>query len=141
MPIVEESIVIESPVANVFTYLADTSNWPYWTSEVVEVKQTSAGQVGVGTTFQGVDRIMGFTVAWTARIIEYEVNKKIAQVITSGNRLVEQHLTLKPVEGSTSFLYDMKTSGLPSFISPILQIIMRKGITRNLRRLKAILES
>ena len=69
---VEESIAIKRPIANVFAYLGEASNWPYWTSEVLKVKQASAGQVGVGTTFQGVDRTMGFKVAWASRISEYQ---------------------------------------------------------------------
>ena len=140
---VEESILIKRPVDSVFAYLADAGNWVYWTSEVLEAKQTSAGEFGVGTTFQGIDRIMGFRVSWTSIISEYEPNKKFSHVLTSGKNLVEQHLNFATVEGGTNFTfaYVLKSSGMPSFVNPILITIMRRGIRRNLRKLKVILES
>lgn len=140
---VEENIEIKRPVDKVFAYLMDARNWPYWTSSVLEVEQTSVGQIDVGTTFRGVDRIMGFRVAWLSRILEYEPNRKMSQSIISGTRLVEQHLTFDPIEGSTkfNFVYDMKRSGLPKFIEPIILRIMRRAIKKDLKKLKVILEA
>ncbi len=140
---VEESIVINHPVNEVFTYLTDARNWPYWTSSVLEAEQTSVGQMSVGTTFRGIDRIICFRVAWTSRIMEYELNRKMSHSIVSGTRVVEQHLTFDSIESGTkfNFVYDMKTSGLPKFIEPIMLRIMRRTIKKNLRKLKLILET
>lgn len=49
----EDSIVIGRPVDEVLQFVADTSNDPKWHTTVVEVRKTSAGPVGLGSTFEG----------------------------------------------------------------------------------------
>lgn len=140
---IEESVEIKRPVDKVFAYLMDAHNWPYWASSILEVEQTSVGQMGVGTTFRGVDRIMGRRMAWTSKIMEYEPNRKMGQNITSGNKLVEEHLTFDPVEDGTkfTFMYEWKAGGFPKLIAPIMLSIMRKQMKKNLSNLKGILEA
>lgn len=50
----EESIVIRRPLDTVFSFVADTTNDPRWHTTVVEGQRTSAGPVGLGTTFEGI---------------------------------------------------------------------------------------
>ena len=140
---VEENIEIKRPVDKVFAYLMDAHNWPYWNSSVLEAEQTSVGQIGIGTTFRGVDRMIGRRIAWVSKITEYELNRKMSQIITSGNNLVEQYLTFDPIEGGTKFgfVYDMKAGGFLKFIAPILLSTMRKAVKKNLSKLKVILEA
>jgi len=142
VPRVEEYVEIKRPVNRVFAYLTDEKNWPHWTSSVLEAEQTSVGQIGIGTTFRGVDQIMGHRIAWVSKITEYEPNRRMSHVLTSGNNLVEQHLTFNSIEGGTkfNFVYDMKAGGLLKFIAPILVITVRKAVKKNLNKLKAILE-
>ena len=49
----EDSIVIDRPVDEVLRFVADTSNDPKWHTTVVEVRKTSAGPIGLGSTFEG----------------------------------------------------------------------------------------
>jgi hypothetical protein len=50
----EDSIVVRRPIAQVFAFVANPANDWLWHTPVVEVRQTSLGPVGVGTTFAGI---------------------------------------------------------------------------------------
>jgi hypothetical protein len=54
MRIPEESIDIRRSVADVFAFVADTTNDPKWHTTVVEGRRVSAGPVALGTVFEGV---------------------------------------------------------------------------------------
>lgn len=45
------TIRIERPVADVFAFVADLENLPKWNHFVTDVRKTSVGSVGVGTTY------------------------------------------------------------------------------------------
>ncbi|WP_433199399.1 SRPBCC family protein [Nocardia sp. CA-107356] len=47
----ENTLTIERPIAAVFTYLAEFENIPRWNYAITETRKTSAGPVGVGTTY------------------------------------------------------------------------------------------
>ena len=53
-----QSVVINQPVERVFAFVSDFENDPPW-SGVTGVRRTSAGPLGVGTTFQLTRRLLG----------------------------------------------------------------------------------
>lgn len=140
---IEESIEIKRPVEQVFGYTTDAKSWPRWQSIIVEAEQTSPGPVTVGTTFRGTSRMMGRTMSWTAKAMEFEANRKYGKNIDSGSVTFEQHNTYQPVEGGTRFtiLYDMKVSGFLKLMSPMLAGSMRKELKKSLGNLKSLLEA
>ena len=56
---VEDSVVIERPVEDVFAYVADQTNAPHWQAGLVEVRRTTDGPVGVGARHTAVRTFMG----------------------------------------------------------------------------------
>lgn len=48
----EESVVIERPLEQVFAFVSDPRNDTEWSEEIAEVRQTSEGPLGVGTSFR-----------------------------------------------------------------------------------------
>lgn len=52
----EQSIDIDRPVEDVFTYLADFTNIPRWNYYVERVRQLRPGPVGAGTTYEQIRR-------------------------------------------------------------------------------------
>lgn len=76
MPTVEKSVVIARPATEVWDYLMDAENWPNWDNTVVESRQITDGSVGVGTRWQGVTRVLGKHINWTAEFTEYDAPKK-----------------------------------------------------------------
>jgi hypothetical protein len=140
---IEESIEIRAPVEKVFAISTDAARWSTWHTAIPEAEQTSAGPVGVGSTFKGVTRLMGRSMPWTATATECEMNKKFGKNIDSGSVLVEQHNTYTPTPDGTRFgmIYDMKFSGCIRLISPMLVRAMRKEMKNSLVNLKQLLEA
>lgn len=55
MAIIEESIVIDCPAAQVFAYVTDAANLKEWEAANLEAERTSPGPAGIGTTSRGID--------------------------------------------------------------------------------------
>ena len=139
---IEESVEIYSPVDKVFIHTTDAENWPKWHPVMLEAEQTSQGQVAIGTTFKGINRMMGRKMGWTARTTEYDPYKKWSKDITSGGIVLEEHLLFEPVGGSTklTIIYDVKVGGLMKAFSRMIISSQRKETKESLTNLKSILE-
>ena len=75
---IEESVETKRPVDKVFAYMTEVKSWPKWQSIIMEAEQTSQGPWCVGTTTKGTSRMMGLSMKWTAKVTEYEPNRKWA---------------------------------------------------------------
>jgi uncharacterized protein YndB with AHSA1/START domain len=140
---IEESVEIKRPVDKVFAYTTDAKSWTKWQSTFPEAEQTSQGAVHVGTTFKGKIRMMGLTMKWTAKAVEYEPNRKFGKNIVCGLITNEQHNTYDPIGGGTKFtiVYNMKVGGLMKLFSPMIVSSTRKALKKALGNLKSILEA
>ena len=140
---IEEGVHIKRPADKVFAYTTDARTWTKWQSTFPEAEQTSQGPVGVGTTFKGKIHMMGLTMKWTAKAMEYEANRKFGKNITCGSITNEQHNTYDPVGGGTKFtiVYNMKVGGLMMLFSPMIVCSTRKALKKALGNLKGILEA
>jgi len=143
MATIEESVQIKHPVGKVFAYTTEAKNWPKWQSIITEAEQTSQGPWCVGTTFKGTSRMMGLSMKWTAKVTEYEPNRKWAKNIACGSMIIEEHVTYGPIEGGIEFttVYDMKVGGFLKLFSPMVVSSMRKETKKSLSDLKSILEA
>jgi uncharacterized protein YndB with AHSA1/START domain len=140
---IEESVEIKSPIDRVFAYTTDAKSWPKWYGAMPEAEQTSEGQVGVGTTFKGKNRMMGQTSKWTAKTMEYDPYKRWSKIIDSGSVVIDDSLNFDPVEGGTRFtmVYDVKVGGFLKLISSMIIGSMRKQLKLDLSKLKSVLET
>ncbi len=140
---IEESVDIRRPAERVFAFTTDAGSWPKWQSIIPRSQQTSPGPVAVGTTFQGVTRLLGLSMKWTAKATEYEPSKRYAKNITSAGMFIEQHNTYAPIEGGMRFslTYDLRVRGIFKLFSPMLIGAMRRELKKSLGNLKGILET
>jgi len=140
---IEESVEIKRPVDKVFAYTTEAKSWPKWHPFIPEAEQTSQEPISVGTTFKGINRMMGLSMKWTAKVTEYELNKKWGKTIICGGIIIEDHLTFSPIETGTRFtlVYDMKVGGFLKLLSPMIVSSMSKEPKKALSNLKSILET
>jgi len=140
---IEESVDIKRPVDKVFAYTTEAKSWPEWQSIITEAEQTSQGPMCVRATTKGTSRMMGLSMRWTAKVTEYEPNRKFGKNIICGSITNEQHNTYDPIEGGTKFtiVYDVKVGGLLKLFSPMVVSSMRKETKKSLGNLKSILEA
>lgn len=140
---IEESVEIKRPTDKVFAYMADPKTWPRWDSGLVKAEQMSPGQMGIGATLQGDMRAMGRRMAWTARVTEYEPNKKWGGSISFPSMQLEEHFIFDSIEGGTKLtrVYDVQFGGLLKLLAPMVVSSMRSGSKKSLANLKSILEA
>lgn len=81
---IERSVVIDRAPEEVFAFVADLRNDPRWNSAIDEVRQTSEGPPGVGTTFRTVARFLGRRFETPEEVTEYEPDRKLSTEVTSG---------------------------------------------------------
>ena len=69
---VEASVMIDRPVEEVWKFINDLSKVQTWDTGVLEVKQTSTGPPGVGSTCDFRARMMMRNMTISMRITEYD---------------------------------------------------------------------
>jgi uncharacterized protein YndB with AHSA1/START domain len=143
MAIIQETVEIKCPVDRVFAFVADAKSWPRWHASMLEASQTASGQVGIGTSFVGANKVMGRRMPWTSKVTEYALNKIWGETISSGSTMIKEQITFDAVEGGTRFtqVYDMKVGGFLRLLSPMVINSMRKEMKVNVGSLKGLLEA
>ena len=71
-------VAIDRPIEQVFAFVANAETAPQWQEEIVDVRRTTAGPIGVGTTYQALHTHLGERAASILEITEYEPNKKVS---------------------------------------------------------------
>jgi len=140
---VEASVVISRPVEEVFEFVTNPENDPQWQSPILESERTSVGPMGVGTTDQGVAKLLGQRTEWTAEVTEYEPNRKVKYEVTGGPLSAEQTVTFEPVEGGTKFtlVLEGEMGGFIRLAEPIVTRMLQRDTETDLANLKDILEA
>jgi uncharacterized membrane protein len=140
---IEVSTVIHRPVEEVFAVFSNEENRSKWSSTTLEVKKTSQGPIGVGTTWRGVDRIFGRRIERESVYTEYELNRKITQKSTSGPVPFEVQFIYEPTVGGTPVVViaEAQPSGLFKLSGPLLMQLRKRQFARDLANLKAMIEA
>ena len=140
---IEVSTVIYRPIEEVFAVLSNEENRSKWSSTTIEVKKTSQGPIGVGTTWRGVDRIFGRQMERESIYTEYEPNRKITQKSTSGAVPFEVQFLYEPIAGGTRVIViaEAQPSGLFRLAGPLFMRLRKRQFARDLATLKAMMEA
>ena len=139
---VEVSVMIDRPAEEVWTFMSDLSNVPKWDTSVSEVRQTSAGPLGVGSTCDYKEKMANTTISM--RVTEYEPNRRLSFEHTSGPfKGSALTYSLETIEGKTRMTRtdDLKLSGFYKLFGPLVVRRMKRGIAAGFGNLKRLLES
>jgi len=139
---VEASIVIQKPVAEVFSYSNDPANNTKWQEGLVESKITSPGPVGVGTQITDVRKFLGRDMDSKLEVTAYEPNKRISLKTISGPIKFEITQTYEPAGGGTKLT--MTGEGEPGGLFKLAEGAVKKQFETQLQgdlgRLKVVME-
>lgn len=141
---IEKSAVINRPVEDVFAYVTDVENEPQWISEVMKVRMTSDGPVGVGTTYDNIVQFLGREIVDPHEVVQYEPNSKFAFKSYSGQISFEgTHSFEATSDGDTKFTFEAKgeTGNLFKLAEPIVNRMINRQWETNVANLKELLES
>lgn len=140
---VEESIVIQRPVEEVFAFLADQTNAPHWQSGLLEVQRTTDGPLGIGTKHTAVRKFLGRRVEATNEYVVYEPNKEVTfKGIANSANFIHSYLTESTAEGTkVTSRMEMETKGLFGLAEPLITSSLRREFAANMGELKDLLEN
>jgi hypothetical protein len=139
----KQSVVINRPVDQVFSFVSDLENDPPWTA-VAEMRRTSPGPLGVGTTFRQRDRILGRRLDLSLEVVGYEPNHKITLKTTSdllsfaGSRIVEP---VGDAATRVTFTGGGRARGVFRLAEPLLLAVGERRLRTQLGNLKRLLEA
>jgi Polyketide cyclase / dehydrase and lipid transport len=130
----ELEITIDRPVDAVWSYFQDFSK---------EVRQTSAGPIGVGATLVFVGKLLGRNYESHSECTAYVPNERFATRTTSGPFLLEVDSRLEAVDGGTRMTstYRGENHGFMKLAEPVAIRVARKQFEAANENLKALLEA
>jgi len=139
---IESTTVINRPVEEVFAVLSNLENSPKWSSAFLEVKKTSQGPLGVGTTWRAVQKAFGQRLESEVEVTEYESNRMWAQKGKSPFPVQVQE-TFESVDGGTrvNLRLEADPGGFFKLAEPLLASMLKRNVEGELANLKDLMEA
>ena len=144
--VVRAEQVLHCPPQTVFDFVATHhfENHPKWDPDVLEMRQTSPGTLGVGTKADLVRRQGSRRVAGTATVTEYEPDQSAAWDVRFGPFLLHQRVELAPEQGGAAtrlrLSIETRASGPLKLMVPLLRSRFRKTMEQSLATIASLLE-
>ncbi len=140
---IEINLVINRPVEEVFAFVSNSENLPRWRSTSLEVKKTSEGPIGVGSTFRGRFTFLGRQFDGNVVVTAHEANRVFVSKIAEGPFPLETGYTLEPVETGThvAFVVEGAPGGFFKFAEPLVVSMAKRAYEADLHNLKEMLEA
>jgi uncharacterized membrane protein len=134
----ENSVNIDCPIDEVFSFLSDFENLPLWNYFVLEVNKLSDGPVGVGTTYHQVRK----TDEQHFRVVEFEPNQRLAvKTSPESSPQLEMRFSLES-DGTWTHVKDewKLDTGRPALLERLAGGRIKAAVAENLTKLKQLLE-
>ena len=127
----EATTVIDRPIEEVFTFLADGENDPKFSPRVLEIAKTTDGPPGVGTVYASTVKDAGMKTKREFRLTEFQAPTRIRWAEQSKNLITatEGGYDLAPEGGGTRVtIYNvLEGHGLGKLLEPLALRAARKG--------------
>lgn len=135
--------VIDRPVGVVSAYAGDPTNAPEWYVNITSVHWQTPPPVAVGSRMDFVARFLGRRIAYTYEVAELVPGERLVMRTQQGPFPMETTYTWSPEgEGTRMTLTNRgEPSGFAAVTRPLMEKAMRRATTKDLARLKDILES
>jgi len=138
----DELIIINRPIDEVFAFVTDHSNDKLWKPFVTESWQISAGPINVGTRFEIVTVAWGYRRAGEVEVLGYEPHR--LYVYRANDKLLPfvARLNFEPLPSGTGIRghVEFQAHGLWKWLTPILLRILRSQSKHIFARLKQVIE-
>jgi hypothetical protein len=138
--------VVQRPPGVVFDFVArhHFENHPRWDPDLVEMRQTSRGPMGIGTTARVVRRQGRRRVEGIATVHAYEPDRVAAWDVRFGAFRLDQRAELIPERGGAAtrlrLSIDTTAHGPIRVMLPLLRARFRKTMTQSLRTIATLLD-
>jgi ligand-binding SRPBCC domain-containing protein len=145
VPHIDESIVINRPIDEVWAYLTDFFNAPRVSgSGIIGLRQTSPGPLGVGSTLQGRRVVLGFETRNTFQVTEWDPPRAFTGT-AEGRPFRSQvsRVTLESTADGTLFhmVSDFELQPMMKLIWPFMGPVVRRRVHAGFAHGKALIEA
>lgn len=141
---IEASATIERPVAAVWAFLADPSNNPRWDPGTLEVRPTSEGPIGVGSTLDAVVDLLGRQTVGV-RFTAFEPDRELRFEFVSGfmtpTNVAYRLTSLDPERTRLTRVLEPRLRGRWRLLWPVFVWMARRHRADEVSSLKRILEA
>ncbi|GAA1124558.1 SRPBCC family protein [Kribbella jejuensis] len=136
-------VVIRRPVDVVAGYAGDPGNAPQWYSNIESVNWRTEPPVQVGSRMEFVAHFLGRRLAYTYEVVELVPGRRLVMRTAQGPFPMETSYEWAPV-GESRTRMTLRNRGEPSgfagVAAPLMAAAMRRANTKDLARLKDVLE-
>ena len=136
---VSVSTVIARPLTEVADYAAEPDNAPEWYENIKSIEWESTPPLRVGARMRFVARFLGRTMRYTYEAVEFEPRRRLVMRTTSGPSMETTYEWVEAEYGHSKMT--LRNRGGPSMLSPLMAPAMRRANTKDLAKLKTLLES
>ena len=138
----ETHVGIDRAVEEVFAYVSDPRNFPSWNSAVRDVRPTSAGSNGAGSTYTMKRQLPTGVATNRLEIIAREQPYEFAIRTTAGPTPFLYRYRFAVENGETVVRLDaeVKLGGMAAVVPQLARVAVKRGVDDNLATLKLILE-
>lgn len=137
------TILVNRPIDEVFTFVADARNRPQWDDSVISEDVTSAEPIGMGTTVRTRLRSMGRQYEYTWTVVEHQPPGRMTIESTSGPLPTTLAYRLSGRDGAThvEFTVTGRPAGFLRLLQPLVARNTQHNLDRGFARLKEVLEA
>ena len=134
---------INRPLQEVFDFVSNLNNDPQWQEGVGSVKITSAGPVGVGTTYQGAGRAMGRDIEVNMEIVQWNPPNMRGYKVRSGPMHLEETTKFESQNGGTLLIrsFDAEIGGFFKIAEGLAIKQYKRKVESDGNTLKSLLEA
>ena len=140
---VEVETTIQRPAETVAAFAGDPTNAPEWYANIRSVRWQTPPPVAVGSRMDFVAQFLGRRLAYTYEVVALEPGHRLVMRTADGPFPMETTYTWEAV-GESATRMTLRNRGNPSGFSrltaPMMERAMRHATSKDLRRLKAMLE-
>jgi len=141
---VSTDVVIARPRTAVADYAANPDNAPKWYANIKSVAWRTAPPLEAGSRVAFVAHFLGRRLAYTYEIVDFVPGERLAMRTAEGPFPMETTYTWQPAgDGATRMTLRNRgrPSGFAGLAAPVMERAMRRATTKDLARLKTLLES
>ena len=132
------SAAINRPVAVVADYATDPDNAPEWYENIKSIEWESTPPLQLGSRMRFVAQFLGRTMRYTYEVVEYEPRVRLVMRTTEGPSM---ETTYEWRSDGDSTQMSLRNRGGPALLSFLMAPAMRRANTKDLAKLKSILEA
>ncbi|MEP6753732.1 MAG: SRPBCC family protein [Candidatus Dormiibacterota bacterium] len=135
--------VIGRPRSEVFVYVSDPANAPEWYANIDSVEWKTQPPVALGSQMNFVARFLGRRLEYTYEIVELVPGERLVMRTAQGPLAMETTYAWEDAEpGKTRMTLRNRGEprGFAAITAPVMAGAMRRANTKDLARLKQILE-